>query len=457
MSENRLAKKNIASTDSRNILIAGKVSVAFFDKTGTLTKQGLSFMSTMSGSNWNINDMKADPNQSILRAMAVTNTLTRSFEGAIIGNLVDQSMFEVSGASLDVSPSQPISNVEKDGSLLTVIKRFDFDHARMTQAVIVRDTYGQLHAFVKGSQESIKRLCDPSTLPVDYDTIAKSCARQGIYQIAMASVKEISSNIDIALLTRTELERDLCFIGFVNFKNELKNETVGVLHQLDKGNVRSIMITGDNIFTGINIARECNMIKHSKKIVIGSEIDANNNIVWIDSATDDIVKQPSFQELMDPLFNVELAMTGEVWSRLLENSPAQAVQLSSFIRVYGRCTPNDKVSVVATFVREGHITLMCGDGGNDCGALKTAHVGVALSKAEASIVSPFTSLNLSITAVTDILKEGRCALSSAFSSYKYMITYGQVETFNQVLNSYFRITFADWNWVFMDGMFCSSI
>ena len=31
---------------------------------------------------------------------------------------------------------------------------------------------------------------------------------------------------------------------------------------------------------------------------------------------------------------------------------------------------------------------MVGDGGNDCGALRTAHAGLALSEAEASMVPP---------------------------------------------------------------------
>jgi P-type E1-E2 ATPase len=43
ISDKRLAKKQIACTNSEGILGAGKVKRAFFDKTGTLTKLGLSF------------------------------------------------------------------------------------------------------------------------------------------------------------------------------------------------------------------------------------------------------------------------------------------------------------------------------------------------------------------------------------------------------------------------------
>ncbi|PIO34757.1 hypothetical protein AB205_0044840 [Aquarana catesbeiana] len=47
---------------------------------------------------------------------------------------------------------------------------------------------------------------------------------------------------------------------------------------------------------------------------------------------------------------------------------------------------------------------MCGDGANDCGALKMAHVGISLSEQEASVASPFTSKTQNIECVPQLLK-----------------------------------------------------
>jgi len=456
ISDNRLLKKRIACTDSEGILVAGKVKVAFFDKTGTLTEQGLAFLSALSGSNWNKDIPSVPPSDELVRGMAVCHTLSKTVDGILVGNSVDITMFQQSGAKLEAYPDRPISVVESSGRSLTVLKRFDFDHRRMTQAVIVKDADGNILTYVKGSAESIKRICNPRSLPVEFDEIARRCARDGIYQIAMGVSDHLSSDVDIATISRDDAEANIDFVGFLNFKNVLKAETRQVLKELEEGDVRSAMITGDNVLTGINIAQECNLIPVGWRVLLGSSINSEGEIIWIDSATDEVAKAPTLDMLDGPASHVALAVTGETWSKLLE-TPEYAVQLSEHIRVYGRCTPNDKVSIVSTFVKKGNITLMCGDGGNDCGALKTAHVGIALSRAEASVVSPFTSLDLSLTAVTDILKEGRCALASAFSSYKYMIVYGQVETLSQVINAYFRITFADWNWTFMDGIWLISL
>ena len=57
---------------------------------------------------------------------------------------------------------------------------------------------------------------------------------------------------------------------------------------------------------------------------------------------------------------------------------------------------------------------MCGDGANDCGALKTAAVGISLSEAEASIAAPFTSKVQDISCVITLLREGKAAMTTSF-------------------------------------------
>jgi cation-transporting ATPase 13A3/4/5 len=88
--------------------------------------------------------------------------------------------------------------------------------------------------------------------------------------------------------------------------------------------------------------------------------------------------------------------------------------------VFARMSPDEKNEVVERLQSLGYTVLMCGDGANDCAALKAADVGISLSEAEASVAAPFTSSTPDISCVIEVLKEGRSALVTSFSCFKYM-------------------------------------
>uniref|UniRef100_A0A0G4I0F4 P-type ATPase A domain-containing protein n=1 Tax=Chromera velia CCMP2878 TaxID=1169474 RepID=A0A0G4I0F4_9ALVE len=142
--------------------------------------------------------------------------------------------------------------------------------------------------------------------------------------------------------------------------------------------------------------------------------------------------------------SVQLAVTGGAWESLLDTGGLEtgverqterrasgsepegevAVPLLFFIRLFARMTPAGKVQVIEEFKRRGKVTGMVGDGGNDCGALRASHAGVAFSEADASIVSPFTANDKSVQSVVELIQEGRGALHTSFACFFFALIFG---------------------------------
>ena len=83
-------------------------------------------------------------------------------------------------------------------------------------------------------------------------------------------------------------------------------------------------------------------------------------------------------EPLDPslLENYDICMTGAALKQF-EGRPSW-LELVQHTWVYARVSPSQKEYILTTLKSLGYVTLMAGDGTNDVGALKQAHIGVAL-------------------------------------------------------------------------------
>mmetsp|Transcript_15333 Transcript_15333/g.13063 ORF Transcript_15333/g.13063 Transcript_15333/m.13063 type:complete len:95 (+) Transcript_15333:152-436(+) len=90
---------------------------------------------------------------------------------------------------------------------------------------------------------------------------------------------------DANKINRQEVEHDFSLLGFLIVENKLKEATSPVIDTLHKANVRTVMVTGDNVLTAISVARQCNIVKHGQKVYLGDlseekDVDGNDVVVW---------------------------------------------------------------------------------------------------------------------------------------------------------------------------------
>lgn len=472
----RLRGKKILCIDLPRINLSGKVRIFCFDKTGTLTREGLEFYGAVAAPSAVIGPFghrEEDPlkmNSLLAMGIATCHAVTK-VKDQYIGNPVDIESFNAMKWELlppadndyldTLVPPSGTPTADNSKKAVHVVRRFEFVHARASQSVAVLDPEtNHVHVFLKGSFERVKYLSHADSIPVDYDQQAAKYAQEGCYVLALAhrDIGVLGQDVtmeELKSMSRDELEQDCSFKGFILFRNMLKHDTTDAIAELKGGDTRVVMITGDTALTGIFIARQCGMMDAHNRIILGDLV--NGKVVWHDVESGEEVDVDQVIE-NDPRETyekrIELAMTGRAFETLIREERIRKYLLMT--RVFARMTPNDKVICVQLHMEKG-VTAMCGDGGNDCGALRAAHVGLALSEAEASIVSPFSTSNRSVMQCVELLRQGRAALATSFANYKFLILYGECMAFWELLMFYFSVIAPQSIWITIDGFITTTM
>lgn len=416
-------------------------------------------------------------NRKVLHTMATCHSL-RVVDGELVGDPLDVKMFEFTGWDFEEGETRRGSmEDEEDGKLspsvarpprgseydadedpnkpnrrpteLGILKSFEFVSQLRRASVIVRQ-FGSPSGdiYVKGAPECMKDICRPQSFPTDYDDLLSYYTHRGFRVIGCATKRLPKLNwVKVQKMSREDTESGLDFVGFIIFENKLKAKTTEVINELANANIRKTMCTGDNILTAISVARECNLIDPNAHCFIPRFVEGDsrtplaklawesvdNPIYQLDENTLKPLSPPAEGDASLPydisnLRNYSIATSGDVFRWIVDYAPEKVLrEMLVCGQVFARMSPDEKHELVEKLQSIDYCCGFCGDGANDCGALKAADVGISLSEAEASVAAPFTSRIFDISCVPEVIKEGRAALVTSFSCFKYMSLYSAIQ------------------------------
>jgi cation-transporting ATPase 13A3/4/5 len=565
----RLKKKSIFCISPQKINVAGRVNIMCFDKTGTLTDEGLSVhgfrvisvkseklvtfrklkmsvkelhVEGMYTSTEEYEEKKGHASVLFIEALASCHSLTK-VNGKLIGDPLDIEMFSASGWILDEpdadagDPNELISTFvmpntqqqdfdwstfrRRDSPYpyqLGIVRRFEFTSKLQRMSVLVQNLRElKYRVYTKGAPEKMRELCRISSLPNNYSEVLARYTKKGFRVLAIGT-RELNLNyIQAQKVTREAIENKLIFIGFLILKNKLKPTATSVITELHSASIKTIMLTGDNPYTAISVAKECGLMPINDSVILGEHTDdlCGKRVTWTEvsstkkskkakktkqkaknysvrlssrksssseSGIDEFIprqmtdsleletervtrtfpmgiakqSKDDIEDLIIPIDNknTSYAITGKAIDFILKKDPlcnrSKTKKLLGSTSVYTRMSPESKARLVEALEKLGNIVGMCGDGANDCAALKAADIGISLSDAEASIAAPFTSRTPDIKCVIKLLREGRAALSTSFQCFKYMTLYSVIQFVSVSILYSLKLNLTDTQYLVID-------
>ncbi|AEO58315.1 hypothetical protein MYCTH_2305576 [Thermothelomyces thermophilus ATCC 42464] len=400
-----LAKYAIFCTEPFRLPFAGRIDVACFDKTGTLTGEdlvvegiaglGLGHSGTNTpresdGAHSRMSPVHATSMETTL-VLASAHALVKLDEGDIVGDPMEKATLNALGWSLgknDILTSKP--GAPGTVGTVQVKRRFQFSSALKRQSSVTsinatdpstgRKLRGTFVA-VKGAPETIMKML--VTVPKDYEETFKYFTRRGSRVLALA-YKHLTTEGELGAskindLKRENVEADLHFAGFLVLQCPLKEDAKQAVQMLSESSHRVVMITGDNPLTAVHVAREVEIVDRDVLILDAPEhsVHGEESLIW--RSVDDKVRidvDPT--KPIDPeiIKTKDLCVTGYALNKF--KGQVGWKTLLRYTWVYARVSPKQKEDILLGLKDMGYYTLMAGDGTNDVGALKQAHIGVAL-------------------------------------------------------------------------------
>ncbi|EPS70324.1 hypothetical protein M569_04436, partial [Genlisea aurea] len=367
-----LARRGIYCTEPFRIPFGGKVDICCFDKTGTLTSDDMEFsgFGGLSDSGDIEKEISNVPDRT-LEILASCHALV-FVDNKLVGDPLEKAA--LNGIGWTYRSDEKAMPKKGSANSVQIIQRHHFaSHLkRMSVVVCVQE---QFFAFVKGAPETIQeRLVD---VPSWFVRTYKEHTRQGSRVLALAFKPLPEMTVTEARsLERETVESDLTFAGFAVFNCPIRGDSAAVLSELKASSHDLVMITGDQALTACHVANQVGIVS-KPPLILGrcSDGGGGGGYQWV--SPDETNSFPYREEDVEALSeDYDLCIGGDCVDMLQQNSSSSAmnviphVKAKKFDSVFARVAPEQKELIVTAFKSVGRVTMMCGDGTNDVGALK---------------------------------------------------------------------------------------
>lgn len=369
----QLSKLFVFCTEPFRIPFAGKVQICCFDKTGTLTSDNL-MVEGIAG----LNDDSSitailDAPENTVQVLATCHSLVQLDDG-LVGDPLEKATL----TAVDWTLTKQESVIPKRGKLkpLKIYQRYHFSSSLKRMSVLA----GYMTPFtndvsyigtVKGAPEILMKML--KEIPKDYEKTYLEYSRRGARVLAMG-IKEFGKmeTHSVREIKREDVEKDLIFAGFVIISCPLKPDSKSIIKEIIQASHKVIMITGDNPLTACHVAKE---LRFTRKTVL---VLTQNSEKWCWESINGELKHDLKQDPTKFVKDFDICITGEGLNYLNKTENKFLLKILPHVSVFARFAPKQKEFVITTLKHLGFYTLMCGDGTNDVGALKHAHVGVSI-------------------------------------------------------------------------------
>ncbi|KAK9408713.1 phospholipid-transporting ATPase ID-like [Crotalus adamanteus] len=305
----------------------------------------------------------------------------------------------------------------------------DFNNVRKRMSVIVRNPRGELTLYCKGADTILYKLLHPSCKELEEETTEHldEFAGEGLRTLVVAyrdleesyfeRWRKRHHKASTSLQDREgklsqlyeEIERDLQLLGATAVEDKLQEGVPQTIEILGRANIKIWVLTGDKQETAVNIGYSCNMLYDAMKDIffihgdsweeveqqlrtakdrMQADLDVQTEELEVKRSTSSIWnKEPGGFWNKEPASgDYGLIINGHSLAYALEGELAELLVNTACMCktvICCRVTPLQKAQVVDLVKKyKKAVTLAIGDGANDVGMIKTAHIGVGISGQE---------------------------------------------------------------------------